>query len=113
MKLVYFFLQTVVLKADDVILGGTRGMGRQMVEAFLLEGANVSYCARTADGAEFDEFLKTLPESNKATILGTALDISSKTALDDWIKAGVQKFGGLDVVIANGKAVRRCNLEIR
>lgn len=84
-------------------------MGRQMVEAFLLEGANVSYCARTADGTEFEEFLKSLPASNKATVLGTALDIRSKTTLDDWIKAGVQKFGGLDVVIANGKsACRAC-----
>ncbi len=80
-------------------------MGRQMVEAFLLEGANVSYSARTTNGAEFNDFLKTLPATNKATAVGTALDVSSKAALEDWVKASVEKFGGLDTVIANGMVV--------
>ena len=82
--------------------GGTRGMGRQMVEAFLLQGANVSYSARNITHTEFDDFLKTLPSTNKATAVGTALDVGSKTALDEWVQASVKKFGGVDTAIANG-----------
>lgn len=82
--------------------GGTRGMGRQMVEEFLLQGANVSYSARNVTQTEFADFLKTLPTTNKATAVGTPLDVSSKKALDQWVQASVSKFGGLDTVIANG-----------
>ncbi len=77
-------------------------MGRQMVEEFLLQGANVSYSARSITHTEFADFLKTLPATNKATAVGTALDVSSKAALDQWVQASVERFGGLDTVIANG-----------
>ena len=82
--------------------GGTRGMGRQMVEAFLLQEANVSYSARNVTHTEFTDFLETLPPKNKATAVGTALDVSSKAALDQWVQTSVKRFGGLDTVIANG-----------
>lgn len=77
-------------------------MGRQMVEAFLLQGANVSYSARNITHTEFNDVLETLPPTNKATALGTALDVSSKAALDEWVQASVKRFGGLDTVVANG-----------
>ena len=78
-------------------------MGRQMVEAFLLQGANVSYSARNITHTEFNVFLETLPSTNKAMAVGTALDVSSKAALDEWVRASVQRFGGLDTVIGNGR----------
>ena len=77
-------------------------MGRQMVESFLLQGANVSYSARNITHTEFSDFLKTLPSTNKATAVGTALDVGSKTALHEWVQASVKRFGGLDTAIANG-----------
>lgn len=77
-------------------------MGRQMVEAFLLQGANVSYSARTITNDEFTDFLRTLPSSNKATAMGTSLDVGAKTALDQWVNDSAEKFGVIDTVIANG-----------
>ena len=82
-------------------------MGRQMVETFLQEGANVSYSARTVDENDFTDFHKTLPTSNKARAVGTSLDVSSKGALYDWVHASAEKHGGLDSVIANGIVIRR------
>lgn len=79
-------------------------MGRQMVETFLKEGANVSYSARNVNGTEFDAFHKSLPPTNKARAVGTSLDVSSKAALVDWVNASAKKFGRLDTVIANGRS---------
>ena len=83
-------------------------MGRQMVEAFLLQGANVSYSARNITHTEFADFLKSLPVTNKAIAVGTAVDVGSKAALDQWVQAAVKKFGGLDTVIANGMDCQVC-----
>ena len=77
-------------------------MGKQMVEAFLLEQANVSYCARTVTGHEFDEFHQSLEPSNGARALGTSLDLNSKDALDSWVKKAGDTFGRIDAVVANG-----------
>lgn len=82
-------------------------MGRQMVETFLKEGANVSYSARNVNGTEFDAFHKTLQPNNKARAIGTSLDVNSKTALVDWVNASAKKFGRLDTVIANGRSAIR------
>src|SRR5436309_2489210 len=37
---------------NTLITGGSQGFGRHIVEAFLAEGANVVYCARTAADVE-------------------------------------------------------------
>ena len=79
-------------------------MGRQMVENFMKEGANVSYSARKVDESDFAEFHKTLPSSNKVRAVGTSLDVSSKEALDSWVKASAERVGRLDTIIANGKS---------
>ncbi|KAL9047337.1 MAG: hypothetical protein Q9214_000064 [Letrouitia sp. 1 TL-2023] len=77
-----------------------------MVETFLEEGANVSYSARNVNGTEFDAFHKTLQPTNKARAVGTSLDVSSKTALVDWVNASAKEFGRLDTVIANASPMR-------
>lgn len=78
-------------------------MGRQMVETFLLEEVNVSYCARTVDDSDFAEFQKNLPASNSARAVGTSVDISSLDALQKWVENAARKFGRIDIVIANGR----------
>jgi 3-oxoacyl-[acyl-carrier protein] reductase len=82
--------------------GGSRGMGEAFVRAFLNEEANVSYCSRSATGHEFDDFVKSLPESNKARAYGTAVDVGSKEALVEWVNKSAEREGKIDTIIANG-----------
>ncbi len=80
-----------------LVTGGTKGIGRAVVEALLAEGATVAFCARTA--AEVDQ----AQAENGAT--GTTLDVADGAALAAWVAASAELFGGVDVVVANVSAL--------
>nr|WP_209044328.1 SDR family oxidoreductase [Brevibacterium marinum] len=84
-----------------MVTGGTRGIGRAIVEAFLAEGANAAFCARNA--AEVAEAEETL--SANAPVTGTVLDVQDGDALTAWVEATVAEFGGIDMVVNSVSAL--------
>jgi NAD(P)-dependent dehydrogenase (short-subunit alcohol dehydrogenase family) len=84
-----------------LVTGGTRGIGRAVVECFLDEGATVGYCARSAEEVAATE--KSLQDRGNVT--GTALDVGDADALAAWVEQSAAAFGGLDVVVANVSAL--------
>ncbi|KAF7561046.1 hypothetical protein G7046_g3091 [Stylonectria norvegica] len=87
-----------------IVTGGTKGIGRAIVEAFLSEGANVSYCARTVRGDEFKDFEHA---TDGARAVGASVDISDETAIQNWVEAAAGTFGQLDVVVANAASFQK------
>jgi 3-oxoacyl-[acyl-carrier protein] reductase len=84
-----------------LVTGGTRGIGRAIVEAFLDESAVVGFCAR-----EPEEIAATQAAlQDRGRVVGTALDVGDGDALANWVERSADAFGGLDVVVANVSAL--------
>lgn len=82
-----------------LVTGGTRGIGRAIVEAFLSEGAEVAFCARDAGEIE---------ASNAAFgdhAHGSVVDVGDGPALTAWVAEAAERLGGIDVVVSNVSAL--------
>ncbi|WP_344025599.1 SDR family NAD(P)-dependent oxidoreductase [Pseudonocardia kongjuensis] len=93
-----------MLLTDRVVLvtGGSRGIGRAVVDALAAEGARVAFCARDADGcAAAEQELR----AGSAEVTGTAVDVADGDALTAWVEATAQRYGRIDAVVANVSAL--------
>ncbi|MEH3131494.1 MAG: SDR family NAD(P)-dependent oxidoreductase [Mycolicibacterium neoaurum] len=81
------------------VTGGTRGIGRAVVEGLLAEGATVAFCARTS------EAVATAQQELGNGAIGTAVDVGTTAALAAWVDASAEALGGLDGVVANVSAL--------
>ena len=82
-----------------LVSGGSRGIGRAIVELFLAEGAQVAFCARGVDGvanaaAAFGE-----------RAFGTAVDVTDAAQVAHWVGAVGERMGGIDIVVPNVSAL--------
>jgi 3-oxoacyl-[acyl-carrier protein] reductase len=85
-----------------LVTGGTKGIGRAIVEGLAAEGARVAFCARTeSEVKQAEEELRAAGHE----VAGTALDVADGAALQAWVAASAERFGGIDVVVANVSAL--------
>jgi NAD(P)-dependent dehydrogenase (short-subunit alcohol dehydrogenase family) len=85
-----------------LVTGGTRGIGRAVVEGLLAEGAAVAYCARTPDAVTAAQAELS---ASGGVALGTAVDVADTEALSSWVAASAEALGGIDGVVANVSAL--------
>lgn len=85
-----------------VVTGGTKGIGRAIVETLLQEGVQVAFCARSAD--DVAEAVAQLSKDG-TTVFGRSVDVGDALALAAFVQAAGEALGGIDIVVANVSAL--------
>lgn len=82
-----------------VIGGGSKGLGRACADSLSKEGANLVICSRTAE--DLDQTAKEINSMSGVDVLPVAADLSRLEDIQTLIKATVDHFGRLDILVNN------------
>jgi len=81
-----------------LITGAGRGIGRAIAEQYGREGARVAVADLTLESAQ--EAVDAIEKAG-GTAMALAMDVTNEQAVDDGVAAIVEKWGGLDIALAN------------
>src|SRR5690554_4318390 len=82
-----------------LITGGSKGIGYGIAETLLAKGINVAITSRSQEAA--DKAVESLSKNAKGEVLGLQADVRSFEDQQNCVKAILDKWGKLDIVIAN------------
>lgn len=85
-----------------IVTGGTRGIGRAIVELLADEGCDVALCARGRAGVD-EAVAAVAGKGVKAH--GGVVDVADTPALRRWVGEAAARLGGLDIAVANVSAL--------
>lgn len=83
-----------------IVTGGTRGIGRAIVERLLNEGARVAFCGTRQETV--DAAAKEL--SSRGEVMGLVTDVSKYAQVRRMVSTVNERFGGVDVLVNNAGA---------
>ena len=82
-----------------LVAASSRGLGRAVAEELAREGASLVLCAR-GEGA-LSEACDQIAKTAGAGVLGVAADVSVAEDAARVVRAGVEKFGRVDILVTN------------
>ncbi|MBI4268975.1 MAG: SDR family oxidoreductase [Candidatus Rokubacteria bacterium] len=87
-----------------MVSGASKGIGRAIARALAAEGARLSLAARSE--ALLRELAAGLEREHGAACLPCAADLTREDEIRRWVRATVERFGGVDVLVNNAGAVQ-------
>ncbi len=81
-----------------IVTGGSRGIGRATVEALLLDGWKVHFCALTPE--RVDETVRAL-ERYKGRVAGQAVDVGRQDSVEAFVAGVLDAEGAVDCLVNN------------
>ncbi len=84
-----------------IVTGGTKGIGRSIVELLAHEGVDIGLCARSAD--EVEETVRAL-KVRGVNAVGDSVNVRNGEAYGAWLQHAVDALGGCDIFIPNVSA---------
>ncbi|MDY7093638.1 MAG: SDR family oxidoreductase [Acidobacteriota bacterium] len=82
-----------------LVTGGSRGIGRAIVEALLKTGWTVHFCSRSQSSV--DEALDDLRPRFGDAVAGTALDVGDQQLVATWVATALEAHGRIDCLVNN------------
>jgi len=79
-----------------IVTGATKGIGRGVVELLVAEGANVAFCARSAE--EVAEAAAAIKRPG-SEVIGEAVNVRDGEAYRAWLERAATALGGCDVFV--------------
>ena len=89
-----------------VITGGSEGIGKAMVQAFLQVGAKVATCGRN-----YDKLYQLQSSYSGQPLMIHTADVSKDQDCENFIQAVVKNFGTIDILINNAGISMRAMFE--
>lgn len=92
---------------DRVVLvtGGSRGIGRAVVEAFAREGAKVAFVYHSNSTAA-DDVVKTLADEGHANVVAIQCDVADNDACNAVVDNVIEKWEKIDILVNNAGVIK-------
>jgi NAD(P)-dependent dehydrogenase (short-subunit alcohol dehydrogenase family) len=84
-----------------IVTGGSSGIGRAVAQALVAAGGRVAITGRDRAKVEAAVAALARPGDASARVMGAAVDVRDRPAVDAFVKDVAQRFGGLDVLVNN------------
>jgi len=85
-----------------IVTGGSKGIGRRIVDLLVSEGCHVGFCARNE--SDVDAALAAL-SGGEVTVIGGTADVTDDAAFRAWMTQTAKALGGVDILVANASSL--------
>jgi len=92
-------METGLKNKVALLTGASDGIARAAAEAFAAEGARLAICSRTE--SKIRKAAEELHARYKAEVLADAVDVTNFSALQAFVKRVAEKYGRIDICLAN------------
>jgi 3-oxoacyl-[acyl-carrier protein] reductase len=82
-----------------LVAAASRGLGASIAHTLAAEGCIVEICSR--DGASAEVTAARITSNTRGIVTGVSVDVTDAGAVQNWVDAGAERLGGLDIVIPN------------